>query len=221
VSRRRSVRYDWERVVRSSDLPPTTKLVALLLATHSGKNGGNAHPGNRALAEQVRCSTKTITRHLAALVKAGLIEKTEEGRSFGRPADGEKAKASVYRLISQDTQVSPDNPGTEDTRMSPDNDQKAQVSGDISAVSGDIWVSTHQPLNHHSASEEAGSATLSESDVDAILEHVDAEVGLIGIEQRTAEGMLRDGCHWRAVVAKVRADRAKAERWSATDARQP
>jgi hypothetical protein len=46
------MRFQWERVVRDCTLPPTTKLVALMLATYASGDGTHAHPGQDRLARE-------------------------------------------------------------------------------------------------------------------------------------------------------------------------
>lgn len=86
-------RFEWERVVMQVVMPPTTKLVALALATYGDRNGAKIHPGNKRLSLELCISPRTVERHIDWLRTNGLLEQTFQGRSAGR-----KGMANTYRL---------------------------------------------------------------------------------------------------------------------------
>lgn len=69
------LRYEWERVVLADpDIPPMTKLVALVLATHGTLDGRCIRPGNEVLVAETGTSPRTVARALAYLRDEKLIE---------------------------------------------------------------------------------------------------------------------------------------------------
>lgn len=86
-------RFSWERLVLACTLPPTTKLVALALATHADADGSHAHPGQDRLARECGIQPRAVRRHLDALAALELVVRTFRGSSAGRAG-----RADVYRL---------------------------------------------------------------------------------------------------------------------------
>lgn len=87
-------RYLWERVLKKSAAGQTTRLVGLMLATYTNRDGTNAHPGVERLREDCQLgSDKTVRTHLAKLVDLGLIHRTFEAKASGR-----RDLADVYVL---------------------------------------------------------------------------------------------------------------------------
>lgn len=86
-------RYDWERWVRRVQLPPTTKLVALTMATYAAKDGSRVFPGVTRLAAVTGLSERTVRTALGNLRDVGLIERVWPG---GRR--GTQVFTDVHRL---------------------------------------------------------------------------------------------------------------------------
>lgn len=86
-------RFEWERLVRRLILPPTVKLVALVLATYADPNGTRVRPGQDVVAAVTGCTERTVQRQFRLLTEMNLIELVRRGG--GR---GGKGKASEYRL---------------------------------------------------------------------------------------------------------------------------
>jgi Helix-turn-helix domain len=87
---RDGLRFEWERSIRLLDLPATTKLVGLMLATYAdGNTGGNAHPGQDRLAAECNLSERSVNDHLETLRHLGLLDRTYRGRAnqYSRTAD--------------------------------------------------------------------------------------------------------------------------------------
>lgn len=82
-------RFGWEQLVRRAELPATTKLVALTLATFANPGGGRVRPGERLLADCCGYKERAVREHLALLREAGLIECVFEGS---------RGRAAVYQL---------------------------------------------------------------------------------------------------------------------------
>jgi hypothetical protein len=84
-------RFDWERVVRRTDLPLPTKGVALLLATYADDKGRKVHPGEERLSRVTGINVRNARKHVAKLRDLGLITRTSRSnRRLG--------KADTYRL---------------------------------------------------------------------------------------------------------------------------
>lgn len=58
----------------------TRKLVALGLANHADRDGSNAWPAMKTLADYANCSTRTAQRHVAALLSEGFIREGDQGK---------------------------------------------------------------------------------------------------------------------------------------------
>jgi DNA-binding transcriptional ArsR family regulator len=68
---------EWVSIVRRARMHPTTKLVALLVASYADPDGTNIYPGVAKLAVQSRQSYRTVQRELQLLRKAGLVAVTK------------------------------------------------------------------------------------------------------------------------------------------------
>ena len=86
-------RFEWERAVKASDLPPTRKLVLAMLATHANK-AGLAYPSQATLASECGLSERAVRGHLTAAREAGWLDRTRKG---GRVSD-ERVVSSEYLL---------------------------------------------------------------------------------------------------------------------------
>lgn len=86
-------RYEWERVVRRIRMPPTTKLVALTLASYANRDGSQVRPGRGRIAAVVGVTTRTVSRCLVMLRDMGLLDRISKGSgsAFHSATD-------VYRL---------------------------------------------------------------------------------------------------------------------------
>lgn len=87
-------RFEWERILRRViDLPPSTKLVGLLLATYCNADGSNGRPSLQRLIDVSGTSKSTVVRALKQLRDVGLIVRVFHGSKAGR-----RGLADVYRL---------------------------------------------------------------------------------------------------------------------------
>lgn len=89
-------RFEWERVVKRCHIPPTTKYVALTIATFADQDGSRVHPGEIKLAADLGMSARNVRRHMARLRdEYALIERT---RFHG----SRRAYADEYQLVMPD-----------------------------------------------------------------------------------------------------------------------
>lgn len=83
--------FSWRSAICDSDLPPTSRHVALTLALYMNDRGSSAYPGARRLASDTALHELTVRRQLKALVAAGwLVQSVRGGRK------GQKRTANVY-----------------------------------------------------------------------------------------------------------------------------
>lgn len=87
-------RFDWERAVRDSGLPSTTKLVLLTFATYVARETSVARPGVATLMHATGLKDSTVRKHLDVAIKAGYLEQTSRGH---RRLDGSKV-TSEFKL---------------------------------------------------------------------------------------------------------------------------
>jgi hypothetical protein len=71
----RPLRFEWEVAVRDSDLRPTAKLCALVLATYMTKDGGGCMPSRQTIADGMGIGLRATRRTLDELREAGWIER--------------------------------------------------------------------------------------------------------------------------------------------------
>ncbi|MGB7363326.1 MAG: helix-turn-helix domain-containing protein [Rhodococcus sp. (in: high G+C Gram-positive bacteria)] len=80
-------RFEWERVVRRVYMPPTTKLLALTMATYADADGSRIRPGAERLARVMCVSEPTVKRSLAWLRAHGLVHRAKQGNRWAKQAD--------------------------------------------------------------------------------------------------------------------------------------
>jgi hypothetical protein len=87
-------RFDWERIVKRARMNPSTKLVALAIATYADKGGDRMYPGVQKLAAVTGLTDRTVRTALRVLRDdLCLLERTYEGSRNGR-----RGLADEYRL---------------------------------------------------------------------------------------------------------------------------
>lgn len=79
-------RLFWERYIRRSGLPPTTKLVALTMATYSDAKGAEIFPGDDNLAADCGITKRSVITHRQTLERLGFILRVSDARR-GRAAE--------------------------------------------------------------------------------------------------------------------------------------
>lgn len=67
--------FDWRTAVADSDLPATTKLVALVLSLHMNRAGESCFPGLPLLQRQTSLSRSALQEHLRALALSNWLER--------------------------------------------------------------------------------------------------------------------------------------------------
>lgn len=84
---------EYLRAVRNNrELSTSEKLVALLVMSHAGPDGLEAHPGEKLLAAEAGMSEKTVRKYLRSLREKGWLLMIFSGRG------GNHEKASVFHL---------------------------------------------------------------------------------------------------------------------------
>jgi hypothetical protein len=104
-------RFEWERIVRRVQMPGTTKLLALVLATYADKDGTRVRPGVERLALVMCCNEKTVDRAFKTLRHLGLVKLTKRGNRHAKEAD-------EYRLTIPSTLLSQPMLNPEETELS-------------------------------------------------------------------------------------------------------
>jgi hypothetical protein len=97
-------RFEWERLIRELDLPPSVKNTAAWLATYvNAKDGTRGHPGRVKLSRATGLHPSTVTAALAALEAVGLIARDNHGGGRDK-----KGVAAVYGLSTPEGETTPD-----------------------------------------------------------------------------------------------------------------
>ena len=138
------MRFQWERVVRDCTLPPTTKLVALMLATYASGDGTHAHPGQDRLARECGLKPRAVRNHLDRLAKLGLIVRTFRGSSAGRGG-----RADVYRLNMPDWLPAAAAPADWTARTDGHPDHRHPRAGDRAGNTGTVVPNTGTQVPEH------------------------------------------------------------------------
>lgn len=109
----------WRAAICKSDLPPTTRHVALTVSLYMSELGDSAYPGAARLVNDTGLSERTIRDHLAALVEAGWLELVHKGGQAG-----DRKTANEYRANIPDLSPTPAaaDPSNSCTRASDDTD---------------------------------------------------------------------------------------------------
>jgi DNA-binding transcriptional MocR family regulator len=83
--------YVWMRLVRDSDLPAATRLVAIMIGLRAAKNG-SCYPSYLRIAEDTGMHRSTVIRHVSALVASGWL--------FAVPrCNGHGHQSNAYQLM--------------------------------------------------------------------------------------------------------------------------
>ena len=98
--------FSWRSAIADSDLPPTTRHVALALSLYMSERGDSAFPGAGRLTRDTGLSERAIRDHLGRLERAGWLLCIERG---GRK--GETKRANAYIANVPDPELFP-NPCT-------------------------------------------------------------------------------------------------------------
>lgn len=77
VSDERTRLFDWRTAVVEAELPPTTKLVALVLSLHMNRAGESCFPGLPLLQRQTSLSRSAVQEHVRALALSNWLERRE------------------------------------------------------------------------------------------------------------------------------------------------
>ncbi len=83
--------FTWRSAIAESDLPSTTRHVALALSIYMNERGGSAHPGPTRLASDTGLHVSTVKEKLAELETKGWLKCISRGG-----IRGERKQANVY-----------------------------------------------------------------------------------------------------------------------------
>jgi hypothetical protein len=104
-----SSRYEWERIVRRVQMPPSVKCVAFALATYANTDGTSIYPGNERLAAVTCQGDKTVRRALAWLRGGYLVERVREGSRGGRGGFADEYRLTIPSdLLARHVLLDPD-----------------------------------------------------------------------------------------------------------------
>lgn len=80
--------FSWRSAITESDLPATTRLVALVLSLHMNERGGSCYPSQSTLARETGLHPETVKEHLRTLRTEGwLVAKEMQGKTTRYTAD--------------------------------------------------------------------------------------------------------------------------------------
>lgn len=79
-----SALFSWRGAIVESDLPPTTRHLALTLSLHMNERGGSCFPSISTLAHETGLNYHTVSRHLAILREHGWLRTEVRRRGEGR-----------------------------------------------------------------------------------------------------------------------------------------
>jgi len=117
VSGRLRPLFGWRSALCDSDLPPTTRHVALTLSLHMNERGGSAFPAIATLARETGLSESTVREHLHQLRDTGWLSAGERGRPglyHGTADHSAEAKGGRHRTIFYTAAVPPTFRGTDE-----------------------------------------------------------------------------------------------------------
>lgn len=120
------IRFEWERHLRRCDMPPTTRLVALVLATYADPNG-ESWPSQVTLAKEIDVSERTVRTALAWLREHGWLTRIASGSR-----QGVRQSSDRYRLTVPDDFVDQFRPAAhrKTGRLPPDHRKPASAGPD-------------------------------------------------------------------------------------------
>jgi DNA-binding transcriptional MocR family regulator len=116
VSGRLKPLFSWRGAISDSDLPPTTRHVALALSLHMNERGGSAFPAVATLARETGLSESTVREHLHQLRDSGWLSAGERGRPglyHGTPDHKGESHGGRHRTVFYSATIPPDFQGSE------------------------------------------------------------------------------------------------------------
>ncbi len=128
----KSARFEWERIIRRARLVPSTKLVAMMLASYANKDGTNAHPSVKKLVAVTGQSKRTVLRGLDDLRCLGLITRTFHGSAAGRQGLADTYALTIPENLLEAVEMLPPSELPDDEQgadMAPDPDAEITRTG--------------------------------------------------------------------------------------------
>lgn len=161
----------WALSVTTGD--STRKLILFGMANHAHKDGRNSWASKETLAEYGECSTRTVRRHILALVEGGFIREGDQAhvkhvRADRRPVvydlamdDGTRASWAAERAGDGPSSDAVDNPvdqGSRGDNLSPRTDGHGVTHGVTPMVErGDTAVSPELRTNLRTSPQPPGA----------------------------------------------------------------
>jgi hypothetical protein len=130
--------FSWRAAVMGSDLPSTTKLVALALATYMNDRAESAHPGPTRLSRDTSLHVSTVKEKLVELERAGWLLCVARGGA----ARGSKRMANEYVASVPEPALFALDPSPQTPGRTPDPSPTAP------GVHGDPSPSPRRPVAH-------------------------------------------------------------------------
>jgi hypothetical protein len=130
----RPTRPEWRDGIKASDLPPTTRLVALLMADYWPKDGGHLWCAVSTLMEQSGLSRATVYRALAELQAWGWLVQVEGHAQHRSPRY--LPRLGVQRSHPETAEVSQRDPEVADRDPTPQDSTPDSTVGQTPSNSG-------------------------------------------------------------------------------------
>jgi len=125
--------FSWRAAICDSDLPPTTRLVALTLSLHMNERGGSAFPKQATLARESGLNVETVRDHLRMLRETGWLVALTYATP-GRPV--EYAASIPQGGVQTPTLGGVENPPQDDIQ---DVREEANASSRAPRVKNPVW----------------------------------------------------------------------------------
>lgn len=106
--------FSWRSAICESDLPSTSRLVALTLSLHMNERGGSCFPGVTTLANETGLSRQTVLTHLDTLEGRGWIVQANPGAGRGHRYGWEAVFPGVVKEVDQLAECPSDRSGQPD-----------------------------------------------------------------------------------------------------------
>lgn len=89
--------FTWRSAICESDLPATTRHVALTLSLHMSERGDSCFPSKRTLADECGRTRRTVQRHVRKLVEQGWLRKDgiHQFQTPGGPQETVQYRATI------------------------------------------------------------------------------------------------------------------------------
>lgn len=119
--------FTWRSAICQSELPATTRHVALTLSLHMSELGDSCYPSQSRLAEETGLARRTVNRHLSKLDGDGWLEHTG-WKTWETPGGEQKTKVWKAVLPRSCQRITPlaEGCGSEAEGCDPDSERVGQ-----------------------------------------------------------------------------------------------